>query len=118
MPIYCYRTKDGTITERVFPIGKAPRRVKINGRFAARDLLAEHGTITGGEHGYPCESDSLGCRVDQVPEMKDFYRSHGVSVDFKSSDGRMAQLVFESPGHRRQVMKAAGVNDRNSYTGY
>jgi len=27
MPIYCYKTPGGTITDRVFPVGKAPAHI-------------------------------------------------------------------------------------------
>lgn len=79
-----------------------------------RDYRAEGRTAPAVPHGYPYESDAMGCHVDQIPAMKKLlHEQHGIEANY-TRDGCM---VVESPDHRRKLKKALGLHDRNSYYG-
>jgi hypothetical protein len=42
MALYCYKAEDGTLIERVFPLGKAPQSVTERGCTYRRSIAAEN----------------------------------------------------------------------------
>lgn len=100
----CYLLGGAVVTEGVY-------------RQAFPDQPLYVGVPPGGDTGsvgYPILSDALGVHPDQIPEAREHYRKRGVSVDF-APDGR---LVMADSAHRKRVLRAAGVHDRNSYNGH
>lgn len=61
---------------------------------------------------WPLESQSMGCHVDQIPEMIDYAKSKGVELDYNRRTGA---AICRSPEHRKQVMRLNGMFDKDSY---
>jgi len=57
MPIYCYKTPGGTITDRVFPVGKAPAHIThadpAEGIVCAKRSFAAEGVKSASPRGWP-----------------------------------------------------------------
>ena len=108
MPTYCYEHK-GQVIERVYSMGEAPPRVKVHGRWYARDYASELvGTRPPGN--WPMESDALGVDATQVDEARAESVRMGIPTDF-TRDGR---AILTSPEHRKQYAEALGFFDRNA----
>lgn len=108
MPIYCFTTRAGKTVERFFPMGQAPEQIRVGGRVAYRDFLAEHAK-TRPAGNWPMLSDALGVNPDQISEAEAHSRSIGIPTHF-TADGR---AILESPGHRKRYAEALGFFDRN-----
>ena len=63
---------------------------------------------------WPVLSDAAGCHPDMITEYKQHLASHGVDAKY-TPDGR---VVMENREHRRQILKALEMHDRNSINGY
>ena len=63
---------------------------------------------------WPVLSDAAGCHPDQIHEYRKFLADQGVDARY-TSDGR---VIMESRSHRKQVLKALNMHDRNSIDGY
>lgn len=112
MPIYCYTTNDGKITaEKLFPIGKAPKRITLSGgRLAFRDMTAERKGGTKVSANWPMASDAAGVNPDQRQEAYDESVRLGVPTEFNSE----GQAVFTSAAHRKEYCEKNGLFDRNA----
>lgn len=111
MPLYSYTTDDGDTFEFPFPMKKQPDFVQVgDGRIAYRDIAADwRGRHADNTEGWPIHSDAAGCHPDQIPEMQAHLASRGVKADY-TPDGR---VILENRGHRRQVLRALGLHDRD-----
>jgi len=63
---------------------------------------------------WPILSDAAGVHPEQIDEMKGYLAGEGVETRF-TPDGR---CVMENREHRRKVLKAMNLHDRNSYDGH
>ena len=63
---------------------------------------------------WPVLSDSAGCHPSQIGEYRKHLASHGVDAKY-TTDGR---VIMESREHRRQILKALQMHDRNSINGW
>jgi hypothetical protein len=77
-----------------------------------RDYKREKDGFRTYPQNWPLESQSMGCSIEQIPEMIDFARSKGVEVDYNRRTGA---AICTSPKHRRELMKLNGMIDRDSY---
>ncbi len=113
MPTYCYSTKAGQTVERVYPMGKAPARVRAGAQWADRDLGAEHGCPTRHSpkiDGKVILSSSMGVHPRQVAELKAFYKKRlGYAVGV-APDGRV-ELPARSSKRRKEICLARGFHD-------
>jgi hypothetical protein len=111
MPVYCYRTNEGQVIERVFAMGKAPVFIDLgDGTTAERDIMAEH--PPKGRHSGPWPLHCLACGVApwQAKEMSKKAAEAGVPTEFDSQ----GDAVFTSRGHRARYMKTFGFFDRDA----
>lgn len=120
MGVFCYtsiRRHRGkrpvrTTYERVFPCGKAPTFIRVNGRRCLRDIPAEWARrkdITGN---WPMKSDALGVLDSQVDEAAKHLADHGVPTEFtKDGTGR---CIVESRQHRNKIMEVLHIHDRDA----
>lgn len=94
-------------------------RYKINGQDVSREEFRKrrHRVIPGaaagaGNHGgWPKWSDALGVNPMQIEEARKFHESHGIPAEF----GPNGQMKILSMKHQRDVMRLAGLHDRNSF---
>ncbi len=110
MPTYCYTTPDETETiEEVFSVGKAPAKVRRNGKVYERDIAAEHQGSQ--DHGgqWPILCDASGVHPDQVPEAMAVAKRKGVPTTF-TRDGR---AILRDRAHRVAYHRAVGLFDRD-----
>ena len=108
MPMYCYTTKAGQTVERFFAMGQAPQQVRVAGRRATRDFVAE-GSKTHPAGNWPMYSDNLGVNPDQIPEVE----AHSVAIGIPTHFNSEGQAILTSPGHRKRYAEALGFFDRN-----
>lgn len=112
MPTYCYTTEDGERTvERVFKMGKAPRKVFLKGgAWAFRDLRAEHGGFKDTPGNWPMVSIGLGVQPSQVAEGNKAARAMGLKTRYLA-DGR---LEIPNRTERNRHLKVMGAHDRDA----
>lgn len=109
MPTYCYTSDDGTQhIERIYPMGKAPRILDIDGLTFKRDFRGELSprACTGN---WPMYSDAAGVHPDQIKEAYEKSVKDGVPTQF-TPDGR---AIFTSRKHRKDYCRTIGMHDRN-----
>jgi hypothetical protein len=109
MPQYCFRRGEDVVT-RSFPIGRAPRAIRVQGRRYTRDLVAEHRDFRDCPGASVVVSDALGVLPSQVREFQEWYGRRGVKTEFNAQ----GQMVFRSRGNRNAVLKATGWRDNDA----
>ncbi len=114
MPIYSYRDADGRIHERVYPLGKAPRRIGLKGGgFAKRDIPADFRLrppqASTGDQAWPIHSDAVGVLPSQREEAIAEAARVGVPTDFD----HQGRAILRSREHRKRYCEALGFYDRN-----
>lgn len=115
MPAYCYTTDDGEVVERVYPMGKAPRKIKLrDGRTANRNFAVEHSApVPTTDACWPLYSRALGVPPESVAEHTKFFADRGIPCEFKENKHGMYDMKLNSRQHRRQVLRAVGMHDRD-----
>lgn len=113
MAFYCFRNQaTGETIEQVYPLGKAPRRIRRDGKHYVRDIVAEHRHRPQVSKSlWPMVSTAMGCHPDQIAEFKAYDRKHGVTGCEYLPNGDM-KVTKEG---RRQWLKAHGQFDRSAY---
>ena len=116
MPTYCFKLEsDGTPLEFTCSVADMEAMANRDGSFslpqgkARRDYEAEHGGAKCGQAGWPMWSDGAGVHPAQANDTMEYLRSRGVSAEINSE----GQVKMESQSHRRRVLKALGLHDRN-----
>ncbi len=110
MPTYCYKTDDGELHDRIFPIGKAPKKVVIGGKVARRSIVDERKSYPPTK-GWPMTCVASGVNAAQAGELRDYLQKRGVSTEV-TTDG---DPIYRNAAHRRKALKARGLVDRSSY---
>jgi hypothetical protein len=110
MPTYCYRTRRGRVIERVFPIGKQPRKIIVGKEVARRDFHAESVGVPATK-GWPMECYASGVHADQAGELRNHLAEKGVPTEV-TRDGNP---VYRDARHRKKALKARGMFDRASF---
>lgn len=110
MPTYCYKDNRGEIYEEVFPIGKAPKSMRVNGRHAHRCYEAETKGIPSTKC-WPMTCVASGVNASQAGELKEFLASKGVPTEVT----RGGDPIYRDANHRRKALKARGLVDKSSY---
>lgn len=100
----CYFLDGKEVTKKVFNREMDKARPKVKGRFINKRL----------KRGYPYESMAIACHPDDVKKAEAFAVKLGVPTEYKSN----GSAVVRDAGHRRKLLKAMGLRDRNSYNGY
>lgn len=121
MAVYVFSTDSGTIVERIYPMGECPELVRVNGSVAYRNRTLENvhtvikrgrGRVRSGHGKWPMEPCvASGVQPDQAQELRDFYKSRGLSVEV-NNDG---DPIYTSAEQRRKALKARGMFDKASY---
>jgi len=114
MATYCYKTEDGEVVERFFPMKEEiPKLIELpDGRLAKRSFSAEGGAgKRSGGTGWPLECEASGVHPSQRKELADFLNKRGVPTEVSAN----GNPLYRNPHHRRNVLKARGLHDRNSY---
>lgn len=113
MAVYSYSADNGHTVDRTFPIGKAPRRIKLKGRTYRRDYRAEWRHHRDGEHSklWPMRSDAFGVGIDQVGEAAAHMKKMGVPTEFDPATG---EAIFRSRGHRKRALQVEEMYDRDA----
>ena len=103
MPIYCYKTEDGEVVERVFAMKDVEETIVLeDGRTATRDFKAEHnygGVGTGGN--YPRNSSALGVHPRQVKDFEKHSREYGVPTHFTKG----GEAILTDKAHERKYSR-------------
>jgi hypothetical protein len=110
MPVYCYEDKDGTAHEEVFPWGKAPKTLTVDGVKFFRCYAAERKGVPA-TAGWPMECVASGVNAAQAGELRDHLASKGVPTEI-SRDGNP---IYRDAKHRKKALKARGMFDRQSF---
>lgn len=112
MPVYCYKAKDGEVVDKVFRMGKAPKKITLaDGRVAERSFQAENLPRAAGR-GWPMEPCfASGVSATQAPELRKFFADHGCKTEV-TNDG---DPIYTSPGHRKKALKLRGMYDKSGY---
>lgn len=111
MPMYSYTTSSGTTVERHFPMGEAPKRVRVKGEYARKDLVADHVGRVVGRSGWPMWSMAMGVQPNQAAEAEAEAARLGVPTTFSRETG---DCRFDNRAHRKKYLKATGYYDRNA----
>lgn len=110
MPVYCFTSAEGGATVgRVFPMGKAPRSVHVNGHPYMRDYQAEQVKVPS-PAGWPMEPCSgSGVHPSQAQDLRDHFEKCGVPTEV-SEDG---DPVYRDKLHRERALKVRNLHDNN-----
>jgi hypothetical protein len=111
MPIYCYITEGGETAERQHPMGKAPKTVRINGKRANRDFMAEQGGRRAVDGGWPIECVASGVHADQAQELRDFFKSHNCPTEVTNG----GDPIYRNASHQRRALKVRNLHLNNSF---
>lgn len=109
MPTYCYVNKSGKVVERIYPIGKAPSTIKLDGSRYARCIAVEHAGFRNTPGNWPQKTTMSGVLPSQANELRDFLQRKGVPTEV-CKDGEM---ILRDRAHRKQVHQALGYYDRD-----
>jgi len=111
MPSYVYTNmKTGRSIEKVYPIGRAPRRVVCDGMAYVRDLAAEHASFRDTPGAWPMRSLAMRCHPSQRQKMMDLYSRSGVNTYI---DDRGFPII-QSRKHRNELMRVHGLFDMDA----
>ncbi len=110
MPMYCYKDDRGEIYEECFPMGGAPKSMRVNGRHAKRCYEAESKSVPATK-GWPMTCVASGVHASQAGELRELLASKGVPTQV-TKDG---DPIYRDAQHRRKALKARGLVDRKSY---
>lgn len=115
MPEYCYRTNLGVLIEREYPMGKAPKTIRIRGKVAHRDFNAEQcpkkdlwGKAPGG---WPMVSHAMGVAPKRIPEQVKKAKEAGIPTNFQKT----GEPILTSESHRRKYGRLVGAHDCDCY---
>lgn len=116
MPVYCYETEDGTIIERVFKAGDAPKQIILSDpgeaeRVAKRSFQAE-GVKSASPSGWPMTCCASGVNAEQAGELRSHFAEKGIPTEV-TKDG---DPIYTSSAHRKKALKARGFHDKDSYS--
>lgn len=104
MPVYCYTTEDGKTVEEVFPMGKAPKKIRLpSGEVAFKDIAAKWQGRRDCDP-WPRCPESLGTHPRLARAFERQAAELGVPTKFRA-DGIP---VFNSKKHQDAYMKAKG----------
>lgn len=103
--------------EPTCPCGRplALRGERFRGTCNGCDLLASRTPpLADATTGWPLHSDAMGVHPEQVPEEMAALKRLGVDTRYDDK----GRPILENRRHRKAHMKALGLVDRNSFTGY
>jgi len=107
---YCYETRGGVVIDRIFPMGEAPKTIKVGRKLARRSFSAEHASVPS-LTGWPFECVASGVGAAEAQNLRDHFDRAGVPTQV-SSDG---DVIYRNPAHRRKALKCRGMLDRASF---
>jgi hypothetical protein len=111
MPTYCYKTKTGVVLEKVFPVGKQPKELKLGGgKVAFRDFASERVGVPPTK-GWPIECIGSGVNASQAGDLRQHLMDKGVPTEV-TSDGNP---IYRNSKHRRKALKARGLCDKSAF---
>lgn len=107
MPLYVYRMPDGTTVEELFPMGKAPSTIDVDGVVGTRDLLAEleGSSVRSGEGAFPRELWCSSVPPHRVAEARQRFPDRRFRDDGK--------LMVSSLKEERRILSQDGLHDFN-----
>ncbi|MGH2272166.1 hypothetical protein ACQ9LF_10235 [Anaerohalosphaeraceae bacterium U12dextr] len=109
MPQYCFTDDQDHTICRFYPLGKAPRQVRLGKTVFKRNLRAEHAGTRHTPGNWPMKSDAAGVHPSQIKEAYDHSVRIGIPTQF-APDGR---AIFTGREHRKNYCRAIGLHDRN-----
>lgn len=110
MPIYCYKTVNDLVVERLFDIGKAPPVILVNGVRAERCIAAELVSVPS-RTGWPLTCCASGVNAEDADKLRDHLAERGIPTEV-TDDG---DPVYTSHTHRKKALKARGFIDKAGY---
>jgi len=111
MPVYCYQSdKTGQIIERFFPIGEAPKVIRVKTGVARRSFAAENVGVPP-PSGWPMTCFASGVNASQADELRGLLAAKGVPTEV-TKDG---DPVYRDSKHRKKALQARGLFDKSSY---
>lgn len=108
--MYCYETRDGVVLERVFPVGKAPRTIRVGRKVAKRSFGAERKSFPATK-GWPIECCASGVHASQAGELRTHFERAGVPTEVTKN----GDPVYRDAQHRRKALKCRGLVDKASF---
>lgn len=109
MPIYCYRLSDGRVIDRLAPMSRIPRTIKVDGLVGERDRQAESCGVAGTSKTWRRPNMALGVHPKQVPELQQLLKHKGVRDTQFNAQG---DCMVQDRTHRNDILKARGMLDR------
>jgi len=109
MATYCYTDGKETVDFH-FPMGKAPKHIRRDGRTWTRDFSAERPGVPCSA-GWPIECYASGVHPSQAQELRDYFKRHGCPTEV-SADGNP---IYRNAAHRKKALKCRGFRDRAAY---
>lgn len=110
MPYYCYETTGGDVIERYYPLGQAPRRIRVKGKIAVRSITAEHATFKDTPGAWPKESWAMGVHPSQAAQAAALDISLGVPTRYNAK----GRPVYTDREHRARHLRAHGMRDNDA----
>lgn len=119
MAEFCYSTRDRSYSEtRTYPLGKAPRRVRIK---QGKRLVTLYHDLAGevssrrpdlrGQQTWPLHSVGASVHPKQIPQFTEHLKRSGVPTQFDPK----GRPVFTSPSHQHKALQAMGLFNHDSY---
>ena len=111
MPVYSFKCSCRHKQTVVRPMSESnlPVLCEIDGFVMRRDFQADFGKQRIADT-WPLISTAAGVSPDEVPEMMEFDKAHGVPTQY-TPDG---DPIFTSKGHRKKYCSAHGLYDRSA----
>lgn len=111
MPQYVYTNEEnGESVQRVYPMTRIPRTIRVKGLVYHRDIAAEHGGFKNTPGNWPQKSWSVGVHPSQIKEAYAESVRNGVPTDFAPNGDR----IFRDRKHRADWCKANNTFDRSA----
>jgi len=110
MPYYCYSSEESDVVEKYFPMGDAPKSIRVKGKTLKRDFRAEHMPRPAGT-GWPMVCYASGVNAEQAGELRDFLGKNGCPTEVTNG----GDPIYTSASHRKKALKLRGMYDRSSY---
>ncbi len=122
MPVYCFSTESGEVTERQYPRDRVPEAIVVltkDGKwveYANRDYRAENvrGSIGAGRtklSGWPQTCFASGVNANQADELRDHLARRGCPTEVTEK----GDVVYTSAAHKRKALKVRGICDKSAF---
>ena len=108
MPTYCYENRDGDVIERVYPVSRAPKGVKVGSDWYRR--IVEPINVPSSA-GWPMTCYASGVHASDAQSLRDHFTKAGVPTEVTKE----GDPVYKNAIHRKKALKCRGYVDKSSF---